>query len=156
IYDELVALHAASWRSRGQAGAFADSWFTEFHRRLIAQRFDRGEIQLIRVAAATTIGCLCKFASPGRVRFYPSRVTAFDDPRIKPGYVCHAAAIELNAAAGQTIYDLLGGSGRYKRSLSTGEATLVSLRVQRPRARFALEERLRGVRRALQAWSGAR
>src|SRR5262249_23449789 len=156
IFDELVELHLASWRSRGQPGAFADPWFTDFHRRLIDKRFERGEIQLIRVAAATTVGCLYNFVSHGRVLFYQSGFATFDDPRTKPDYACHPAAIELNAPARQTTYDLLGGGGRYKRSLSTGESTLVSLRIRRPRARFALEDRLRGVRRALQAWSAAR
>jgi len=150
IFDELVALHNASWRARGQTGAFADAWFTDFHRRLIEQRFAHGEIQLIRVAATTTVGCLYNLVSNGRVLFYQSGFGAFEDPRIKPGYVCHAAAVELNAAAGHVVYDLLGGGGRYKRSLSTDEAKLVSLRIQRPRARFVLEDQLR---RALHAWS---
>jgi CelD/BcsL family acetyltransferase involved in cellulose biosynthesis len=150
VFDELVALHNASWRARGQTGAFADAWFTDFHRRLIEQRFAHGEIQLIRVAATTTVGCLYNLVSHNRVLFYQSGFAAFDDPRIKPGYVCHAAAVELNAAAGHVVYDLLGGGRRYKRSLATDEVKLASVRIQRPRARFVLEDRLR---RALHAWS---
>ena len=88
--------------------------------------------------------------SHGRVLFYQSGFAAFDDPRIKPGYVCHAAAIEHAAAAGHAIYDFLGGDGRYKQSLATDETQLAWVRVQRPRLRFAIEDRLR---RAAHAWS---
>ena len=68
IYDELVALHGAHWRRRGLPGAFADRWFERVHRRLIAKRFDAGEIQLVRVRNAShTIGCLYNFVFRDRV-----------------------------------------------------------------------------------------
>jgi CelD/BcsL family acetyltransferase involved in cellulose biosynthesis len=144
IYDELVALHQASWRARGQPGAFADPWFDRFHRRLIARRFAHGDVQLVRVRAGdATLGCLYNLVGHGRVLFYQSGIARVADPRIKPGYLCHAAAIELAAAAGHARYDFLGGDARYKRQLATDAAQLAWLRVQRPRARFALEDRVR-------------
>jgi len=143
IYDELVALHTARWRARGEPGAFADPWFDRFHRRLIAQRFAHGEIQLARLrAGSTTIGCLYNLIAGGRVLFYQSGLAAFGDPVLKPGLLCHAAAIAHGAAAGHAVYDLLGGSGRYKASLATGATELAWLCVQRARLRFALEDRL--------------
>ena len=148
IYDELVRLHTASWQARGQPGAFADPWFDRFHRRLIAQRFDHGEIQLIRVSSATTLGCIYNFVSAGRVEFYQSGLAISADAKDKPGYVCHAAAIEHAARAGHAIYDLLGGDARYKQSLSTDETHLVWARVQRHTMRFAIEDRLRQWRQA--------
>jgi CelD/BcsL family acetyltransferase involved in cellulose biosynthesis len=150
IYDELVALHAASWQARGERGAFADPWFERFHRRLIEQRFAHGEIQLVRLRnSAGTIGCLYNLISNGRVLFYQSGLATFDDPVIKPGLVCHAAAIERCAAAGHQIYDLLAGRGRYKESLATGATELTWLCVQRTRLRFALEDRVRGWKHAV-------
>jgi len=152
IYGELLRLHARSWESRGRRGAFADPWFERFHRQLILDRLASGEIQLMRVrAGALTIGCLYNFVYRGRVLFYQSGLAGFDHPHIKPGYLCHAAAVEYNALAGHQIYDLLAGTTRYKRSLATGETRLVWLRVQRPRLRFAIEERLRSVKRAVVA-----
>ncbi len=143
IYDELVALHTASWRARGEPGAFADPWFDRFHRRLIERRFAHGEIQLARLrSGSSTIGCLYNLVAGGRVLFYQSGLAAFDDPVIKPGLVCHAAAIAHCAAAGHTVYDLLGGSARYKGSLATGETELAWLCVQRQRLRFAIEDRV--------------
>lgn len=148
IYDELVALHGAQWRARGKPGAFADPWFDRFHRRLIARRFAHGEIQLVRVRnAAGTVGCLYNFVHRGRVLQYQSGVASYENPHLKPGFVCHAAAIEHAAAGGLAIYDFLGGDMRYKKSLSTDESTLVWARVQRPRLRFLVEDRVRAWRR---------
>lgn len=145
IYDELTALHGAQWRARGKPGAFADPWLDRFHRRLIARRFDAGEIQLVRVRARTTgatVGCLYNFAWRDRVLQYQSGFPIFDDARAKPGFVCHAAAIDHAAAAGLAVYDLLAGDVRYKASLATDTAWLLWCTVQRRRLRFAVEDRL--------------
>ena len=149
IYQELVALHTASWARRQQPGAFADPWFDHFHRRLIAQRFAHGEIQLLALrAGSTTIGCIYNLVVDGRALFYQSGLGHFVDPRLKAGYLCHSAAIEHCAAMGLATYDLLGGDARYKAALATDTARLAWIRVQRPLLRFSLEHRakqLRGV-----------
>ncbi|HWO25704.1 MAG TPA: GNAT family N-acetyltransferase [Kofleriaceae bacterium] len=151
IYDELIALHTACWRARGQPGAFADPWFARFHRRLIERRFAHGEIQLVRLRAAdgATVGCLYNLIAGGRVLFYQSGLAAFDDPAVKPGLVCHAAAIARCAADGHAVYDLLGGAGRYKAQLATGATELAWLCVQRARLRFAIEDRVRDLKQAM-------
>lgn len=150
IYDELVKLHATLWRRRGEPGAFADPWFDAFHRRLIQSRHRHGELQLIRVRARDqTVGCLYNLVSNGRVLFYQSGLAMSDDPRLKPGYVCHAEAVQFNAAAGHAVYDFLGGDARYKQNLATDETRLVWAALRRPLARFALEDRMRELKRAL-------
>lgn len=144
IYEEMVELHQRSWRMRGHPGAFADPWFDRFHRRLIAQRFRHGEIQLVRVKSGElTIGCLYNFVAAGRVLFYQCGFGSPADRHIRPGYLCHAHAIEHCAKQGHAIYDLLGGDARYKSSLATDETKLVWARVQRKRLQFALEDRAR-------------
>lgn len=153
IYGELVRLHARRWHLRGERGAFGDPWFDQFHRRLIGQRLLHGEIQLLRLSSSGhTVGCLYNLVHRGRVLFYQSGLASFADSHIKPGYLCHAAAVEHNAAAGMQIYDLLGGNARYTRSLSTGETRLLWLRVQRRRVRFTLEDRLKEIKHALTSW----
>lgn len=143
IYEELCALHIAQWRARGKPGAFADAWLDRFHRRLIATRFDAGEIQLVRVrTGAATLGCLYNFVYRGRVLQYQTGLRGSEEGKDKPGYVCHTAAIEHCAAAGLEVYDFLAGDHRYKKSLSTGNDTLLWCKVQRPRWRFALEDKL--------------
>lgn len=150
IYDELVELHGRSWRARGLPGAFADEWFDRFHRTLVAARFASGEIQLSRIRSlGATIGCLYNLVSEGRVLFYQSGFADFEDPRLKPGLVCHAALVEHNAEAGHAVYDLLAGGAHYKDSLATDELPLTWARVQRPLARFAVEDRLRRLRGGL-------
>ena len=150
IYDELVQLHAASWSARGEPGAFADPWFDRFHRRLIAQRWSHGEIQLVRLrAGAATVGCLYNLVADGRIAFYQSGLASSADPAIKPGLLCHAAAIEQAAAAGHESYDLLAGNARYKASLATDATQLAWLCVQREHLRFALEDRVRGWKHAI-------
>lgn len=145
IYGEMLRLHARRWAARGMRGAFADPWFERFHRELILSRLPYGDIQLMRIkAGATTLGCLYSFVHRGRVVFYQCGFGMFEDQHIKPGYICHAAAIEYNALAGHAFYDLLGGQAKYKENLATGINRRVWLRVQRPLARFSLED---GVRR---------
>jgi CelD/BcsL family acetyltransferase involved in cellulose biosynthesis len=157
IYGELVALHTASWRSRGEAGAFADPWFDRFHRGLIERRFAHGETELLRLrAGGQTLGCTYNLIANDQVLFYQSGLAPFDDPRIKPGYLCHAAAVDHAAARGHATYDMLGGDARYKASLSTDATRLVWLRVQRRLARFAIEDHWGGWKRAYVAWRATR
>jgi CelD/BcsL family acetyltransferase involved in cellulose biosynthesis len=157
IYRELVAHHTASWRERGQPGAFADPWFDRFHRKLIAERFAHGEIELLRLrAGGATIGCTYNLIANGRVLFYQSGLARFEDAHKKPGYLCQAAAIEHAAASGHAIYDFLGGDARYKASLSTDATRLVWLRVRRKLARFAVEDQVVRWKRAYVAWKAAR
>jgi CelD/BcsL family acetyltransferase involved in cellulose biosynthesis len=144
IYEEMVLLHQRSWRLRGYPGAFLDPWFDLFHRRLIARRFRHGEIQLIRVRNKDlTIGCLYNFVAAGRVLFYQCGFGSPADRHIRPGYLCHAQAVEHCAKQGLAIYDLLGGNARYKQSLATDETQLIWGRVQRKRLQFQLEDRAR-------------
>lgn len=144
IYGEMLRLHARRWAARGLHGAFAEPWFESFHRKLILKRLGHGEIQLVRVSAnGSTLGVLYNFVSRGRVMFYQCGLASFDEPHIKAGYICHAAAIEYNALAGHSIYDLVGGKARYKDNLATASNRLVWLRVHRPNARFVIEDNLR-------------
>ena len=144
IYDELVVLHQRAWKARGEPGAFADPWFDRFHRRLIAQRFRHGEIQLVRLrTAAQTIGCLYNFVSHGRVLMYQTGINPDVDDKIKPGYLTHLYAVEHNAREGHAQYDFLGGDAQYKKSLSTDKTKLVWARVQKRRLMFWLEDRAR-------------
>lgn len=153
IFDELVRLHRRRWHLRGEPGAFGDPWLGQFHRRLIASRLRHGEIQLIRVRArGLTVGCLYNFVLGDHVSFFQSGLAASPDPRFMPGELCHAEAVELNAAAGKQTYELLGDGASAPRRLATGERRLVWLRVQRPGLRFAIEDRVRRLEDALARW----
>jgi len=123
---ELAALHQARWEARGKPGAFAEPAFLAFHRALLARGLPRNEVQLLRVAAASTVlGYLYNFHWRGRVYAYQG---GFDyagaGAHQAPGLTCHHAAIEAAIAAGCTCYDFLAGEARYKTSLSNGVESL--------------------------------
>ena len=141
IYGELLRLHARRHHESGRSGAFADPWFERLHRRLIAERFASGEIQLVRMSAGgTTLGCLYNLVYRGRVVAYQS---GFARGEPLPGYLCHAASIAHNAAEGAACYEL-AGDARHEHGLATGAIRLGWVRFQRRLARFAIEDRLRG------------
>ncbi len=148
-FDRLAGLHQASWRSRGQTGAFARDHFCRFHRRLIEREFASGTIQLSRICAGEQeIGYLYNFVHHGRVYAYQSGFAYANDGKRKPGLVCHALAVSLCARQGLVTYDLLAGDSQYKRTLATGGGEMVWLSLQRPRMRFRLEHRARRLRDA--------
>jgi hypothetical protein len=147
ILRELLSLHEASWNRRGKPGAFTQPYLRAFHERLVEKRFVHGEIQLLRVRAQErTVGCLYNFLWNGTVSFYQSGLASETDNRLKPGLVCHAEAVVHNANNGHETYDFLGGTARYKRSLSTDATELVWASVQRPRPQFFLEDTFRSLR----------
>ncbi|MBL9013553.1 MAG: GNAT family N-acetyltransferase [Myxococcales bacterium] len=149
IYEEMVQLHQASWKARGEPGAFADPWFDRFHRRLIAKRFAHGDIQLLRLSNQHgPIGALYNFVHRGKVLQYQSGFASFENKHLKPGFLAHTAAIEHAAAAGREVYDFLAGDVRYKKSLGTASTQLTWAKVQRLRLRFLVEDRLRDIVRA--------
>ena len=147
ILEELRELHQAYWSRRGHPGAFANDFFARFHLDLIANHFDAGEIQLLRISAGRKpIGCLYNFVKDGRVYAYQSGFSYDADPRLKPGLVSHYLAIEHNLAQGARIYDFMAGDGQHKRSLGTRAGELTWLVLQRPRVKFRLENALRSLK----------
>ena len=73
------------------------------------------------------MGYLYNFRFRDRIYAYQSGFAYEEDPRLKPGLICHALAIE-RAAADSTvrIYDFLAGDSRFKRSFANGVEPLDS------------------------------
>jgi CelD/BcsL family acetyltransferase involved in cellulose biosynthesis len=154
-FDELTQLHQAYWNARGHPGAFASEFARRFHRTLIQTWLPSGSIQLLRVAAGTNlIGYLYNFEHRGVISSYQSGFRYSDNPKLKPGLVSHALAIQTSLSAGASSYDLLMGRQQYKEMLATRRGDMSWLVIQQPRVRFALESRARAfvsTLRALQA-----
>jgi len=147
FYEELKVLHSATWKARGESGAFSGDWLDGFHRRLIETCFPRGEIQLLQIRAGEQlIGALYNFALDGHVAFYQSGFLYEENPKLKPGLVCHTLAIEFNRELGSTTYDFLAGDSQYKRSLGQEMEPQIWGVLQRQRLRFRIEELLRSTR----------
>jgi CelD/BcsL family acetyltransferase involved in cellulose biosynthesis len=127
-FDAMAGLHAATWRRRGQPGAFATDYLTRFHHALVTRSLARGTLELLRVTAGPelVLGYLYNFRRGGRVFAYQSGFRATgEDARERPGLACHVLAIERARAAGDRIYDFLAGDARYKRSLANAEDRLL-------------------------------
>nr|WP_280856055.1 GNAT family N-acetyltransferase [Pararoseomonas indoligenes] len=126
-FDRLRSLHEATWKTRGQPGAFATPFLLRFHRALIAAAAARDELDMLRVTAGgAEVGYLYNFRLGGRVSAYQSGLAAAEagSPE-KPGLTCHAMAVQRALEAGDAVYDFLAGDAQYKRSLANGAGTLV-------------------------------
>ena len=144
-FEALVAQHTQSWQARGKPGAFATPFLLRFHRALIAEATPRGEVEMLRISAGdTAIGHLYNFRHRRRVSAYQSGF-ALDaaGSHGKPGLTSHAMAIERAMAAGDDVYDFLGGADRYKRSLADAATPLLWTELVRPWSLLGLAARLR-------------
>ncbi len=151
FFNGLKALHTRSWLRRGRSHAFANPFFETFHRALIAQGLEDGNVDLVRVSAgASVLGYLYNFRRNNTVSSYQS---GFDDTdaALRPGYVCHALAMAHYAKAGMTAYDFLAGTNRLKESFGPERYALHWRRLRRKtpvfRAGAAARKSLRLLRR---------
>ncbi len=144
IWADLRSLHHDYWHGKGEKSAFDNAGFDHLHMQLMNRCLETGQIQLLRVRNRHgVIGCLYNFVHRSRVYAYLSGFRMSPDNRLKPGLVCHYEAIELNRRLQHEVYDFLAGDARYKRSLSNRSNKLTWLVVQRPRADFWLENKLK-------------
>src|SRR5665647_2109277 len=138
--DQLKQLHQAYWNKKGYAGAFSTEFTNDFHRNMVTNGFANNQIQLIKVTAGeATVGILYNFMNQNRVCNYQAGLVYDMNPKLKPGLVCHALAIEMNIAMGNKSYDFLMGENQYKRSLSTQEDMMHWLTLRQPKTRFYIE-----------------
>lgn len=147
----LIALHTASWRRRGQSGAFATPYVQRFHREVVVAGVPRGEVDLLRCRAGETlIGYLYNFRGGGRVLSYQGGFVHEDaGPHGKPGLTCHLLAIERALAEGEAVYDFLAGDTRYKRSLMTDSQALAWVELVPRWSALGLLARFRGMMAAV-------
>lgn len=149
-FQELKQLHQSHWQAKGYPGAFATPFANAFHQELIDTGFDKGQVQLLRVTSGTQlIGLLYNFVYNGVVSNYQAGFVYDDNPKLKPGLVCHTLAIEMNIRAGYKAYDFLMGENQYKKSLSLNEDIMYWLVVRRPKLKFQLEDLARVAKQIL-------
>jgi CelD/BcsL family acetyltransferase involved in cellulose biosynthesis len=125
MLDQLSALSQARWASLKGRSIFSSSEFGRFHRRLIERCFDLGAIQMARVwAGEDLLGVLYNFVHRGKVYFYQCGYNYTADKRLSPGKIALALAIQHSLEAGYTEFDLLSGTGEYKRKMALGVRTV--------------------------------
>ncbi len=146
-FDELKMLHSRSWTRRGKPHAFRHPYFEKFHRALIASA--PGAVQMLKISAGSNvIGYLYNFRHNGKIYAYQSGF-ADDDPNLRPGYVCHALAMERSAREGVLEYDFLAGDNRLKRSFGKTEYAIGWHKFARPSSLLRLEAVAGEIRTAL-------
>jgi CelD/BcsL family acetyltransferase involved in cellulose biosynthesis len=146
FFDGLERLHVRSWIRRKRHHAFASPFFGRFHRTLIQNHFASGGIELMRLRAGDhAFGFLYNFRRNGCVYAYQS---GFDDsdPRLRPGYVAHALAIDTHAASGDAVYDFMAGRNRLKERFATDPYEMHWYKIQRPLLRFRAERAARAIK----------
>jgi len=144
MLEELKILHQKTWVGRGKPGSFARDFYCEFHKNLIANRFNKNEIQLLHAACGNdTIGYLYSFIYNGQVYNYQGGFNYLPKKVFIPGLTCHYLAVLYNATKGLDTYDFLAGDVEYKRSLSTDFAEMQNILIQKKKVKFAIENRLK-------------
>jgi len=150
FFADLIDLHQAYWRQRGQPGAFATPYARQFHSSLIRSGVESGQIDLHRIEAGPdVIGYLYNFVHRGAIVSYQGGFRYSDDPKLKPGLVSHALAVQAGLSSGARSYDFLMGRQQYKEMLSTRQGEMSWLVIQQPRLRLRLE---RAVGTAVRYW----
>lgn len=151
-FQKMKELHVRSWASRKKEHAFRHSYFEIFHRRMIKDYAESGTAQMLRIAAGEhVVGYLYNFFYSDQVYAYQS---GFDIGlnALKPGYICHALAIDHYAKRGAKTYDFLAGTNQLKQSLSNEHYPLFWVRAGRKTFRNRVIAAARGwLRRRTQA-----
>jgi CelD/BcsL family acetyltransferase involved in cellulose biosynthesis len=149
-FDAMKELNTAYWASRGQIGCFAYPFFERFHRRLIRACVPRGTVEMVRVTAGDRpIGYLYNFVYKGWVYAYQSGFLYEDDPKFKPGLVCHSLCIDQHLRESAHVYDFLAGYVRYKSNLGRPGLDMLDIVLQRPLFKLRVETTLRKFKRNL-------
>ena len=151
--DRLRHFHQQYWQQKGMPGSFANTFFSDFHARLVAKGAGEAAIQMLRVTVGEhEIGYLYNFVHRGRVYNYQ---TGFDyglgGTHSRPGLVCHALAVQHNVRLGHRMYDFMAGDSDYKKNLGTGSEAMAWEVIQRPRPKFHIENALRIIRDRLRS-----
>lgn len=150
---ELKALHIRSWTRRGRKHAFDNPFFEPFHYSVISEGVCESSVDLLRITAGERVlGYLYNFKRHGVISSYQSGF-ADDDPALRPGYLCHAAAIAHYAAQGWQSYDFLAGTNQLKQSLGVESYDLCWRRYRRPTLGARLDRLLHRAAKRLSASS---
>ena len=150
FFESLRAFHTKRWQLKGESGSFANSMWVDFHKALILNRFEFGEIQMIKIANSHgDIAFLFNYVWQRRVYVLQMGFNYQEDKRFKPGYVAHTLAIVHNKDKGMAVYDFMHGDARYKKSLGFSSMNLHWVVLQRPRLKFMFEQLAVGIIRRL-------
>jgi CelD/BcsL family acetyltransferase involved in cellulose biosynthesis len=152
VFDAMVRLHQARWTRLGEAGAFSDARFTDFHRAAAGDALARGQLRLYYLEAGGTVVATyyCYRVGP-RVFYYAG---GFDEAwgKHSVGIQALAHSIEQSVAEGAADFDFLQGDEEYKSHWSTGRRDNWRVTVAAPHLRGRLIAGAGATRARLHDW----
>lgn len=135
MFREAGPLHIERWDDSG----YKNRLFVQFHERLIQTSEDH-QVDLIRLRAGKRAIAIMYFHIVNRnVYFYLHGLKYDADPRLKPGLVAHSLATQHYTDKGMNKYDYMGGYSQYKLQLAERIEDLVTVCIQKPKFKFAIE-----------------
>lgn len=141
FFEQLKKLHSDYWQSKGGRGSFANPLWERFHRALIKERFEAGEIQLLKVSSQIgEVGYIYNVVFDKHVYVIQTGFNRSHDKRLMPGYVAHTLAIAHNRSKGMRDYDLMHGESLYKSILCNRSRKLQWIVIQRKCLKFTVEK----------------
>lgn len=150
--SELGEFHNQKWNTTSAYVGFGSPDFVKFYQDLAIELLAANQLDLIKVTAGTTtLALLYNINYHGHVHFLMGGINYSTADKYRPGMLAHWLAIEHSLARGDQVYDFMVGTNRYKKSLSTDEQELSSLRVRRKRLFFLVEEIARNIKRFYRA-----
>lgn len=137
MFDQMGELHSKAWSDRGKPGSFANKSWVQFHRTLIENRFQHGEIYIGEFSTGSTaLGFIYGFVYDNKFLFCQSGFNYQDSNILRPGLVSHVLLIQEFATKGLDVYDFLAGDSDYKQSLATDKTSVWWLALQRRSLQF--------------------
>jgi CelD/BcsL family acetyltransferase involved in cellulose biosynthesis len=129
--DDLFRLHEQRWRSRGEPGVCGDPRVQAFHRDAVRGLLAAGMLRLYRLwIGGVVLAVYYGFAAKGAAYAY---LGGFDpsQPRLSPGLLILAHAIERACAEGAVTFDFLRGSEGYKYAWGAVDRLKISRHLRR-------------------------
>jgi CelD/BcsL family acetyltransferase involved in cellulose biosynthesis len=142
-FEGMKELHTRSWNRRGKGGAFDAIYFEKFCRELIAAGQKTDAVEMMRIMAGNFIvGYLLNLKRRDVVYNYQSGFND-SDSKLRPGYVCHAFAIDHYSANSVRYYDFLAKPNQLKQSFGSQTYDLLWLHLRKPKCIFRAERFVR-------------
>lgn len=149
-YESMAELHNKKWAAQGQAGAFENETFRNFHRMFLNENRGKGKVDILSLSVDDhPFGFIYNFLYKKNIYYYQSGLDYDFLSSGNPGLILHAAAICVYAYEGFHHYDFMAGESRYKSNLGMPTETLYWLNVQKKNIATCIKAHIRDVRETL-------
>jgi len=140
IYEKYLELQQKRCKDLGYRSTMATDYAIDFHIKLISERFNHGEIQMIKISAGDhTIGCVYDIIFNREVLGISCGFNYLPGNVFMPGFVCHYYVVTYNAKIGMRSYDWLAEGGEYKSKLCTDLNEMQTINIHKKGVKNTIE-----------------